>query len=388
LYATKPKYSFKKSTPFEEFYSILVSLSSTGVNNLRLNVPHLKENKFGGIASAPNTKFDNVIALALPFCDLTDDQLVGLIQMFPNLLYFEYSVYIEPNSNEEPKKVSARSFQALATQTEQTELRGLSLCHPCLSESLFSAFQKQYANLQFLSLTHTFFLEDSAWQQLFSSLKNLNTLHLGYSTIDDKSLAHLFDNTALCQNIHDFRLVAVQHVSDGIYSKFGVFKSLDSLEVSLNNKFVNEQVVTVANEIPRLRRFKSQNYQGTGENSFKHFKNLEELVLHDSDRLTDKAMKDIATLVFLQHLDINNCSHLTQASLDSLASCPSLRYLDIRFCSGISKNINIPKKMKGKDFLLVQKNSDLIKKGGAETCPCSLKSCCFFEKNNLSLVYH
>jgi len=320
---------------------------------------------------------------------LNDDQLIRLIRMFPNLQYFEYSVFIESNSNEEPKKVTESSFQALATQLSQNEVRGLSLCHPCLSESLFSAYQKHYASLQFLSLTHTFFLEDAAWLQLFSSLKNLTILHIGYSTIDDKSIAHLFDNTALCLSIQDFRLIAVQHVSNAIYSRFEVFKNLHSLEVSLNNKFVNDQIQKIGEVLPRLRRFKSQNFQGTGEDAFKHLKQLEELVLHDSDRLTDKALHQVAqSLVKLQHLDINNCSHITQTAVDHLGSSPSLRYLDLRFCSGI-KSLNVPKAMKKeKDFLLVQKNADLVKKGTDRSCPCTLKSCRYFDRDNLGLVYH
>jgi len=308
--------------------------------------------------------------------------------MFPNLQYFEYSVFIEQNS-EEPKKVTESSFQALAAQSTQHDLRGLSITHPSLSDgTIFPAFQRHYSNLQFLSLAHTFFVEDAVWNNLFSSLKNLTSLHLGYSTIDDKSLSYLFDNTALCSSIQDFRLVAVQHVTNSIYARFDVFKHLHSLEVSLNNKFVNDQVQKVAEVLPTLRRFKSQNFQGTGEDAFKHFKILEELVLHDSDRLSDRAIKEISTgLLFLQHLDVNNCNHLTPASIDSLASSTSLRYLDVRFCSQLLKTLTVPNKMK-KDFLLVQKNADLVKKGTERSCPCSLKMCCYFDRDNLSLLYH
>ncbi len=186
-------------------------------------------------------------------------------------------------------------------------------------------------------------------------LERLSKLVLVGAPITDRGIAKspwmkklTILNLSNCKNLTDESLKTLQN-----------FQQLESLNLSGNDHFTSESLITTLTKLTKLQTLKLTFSPGVDDNLLSHLAHCDHLEYLDigSCAITNNGLRYLSESKGIKELKLNYCSEITDISLIYLAFMEKLERVDLRHCHGITEDgLSLLIKKKGIKILIQNQN--------------------------------
>ena len=208
--------------------------------------------------------------------------------------------------------------------------------------SLFPSLVKRgIKRVQILSLRRSL-------RDVIIGIPNIECLNLsGCFSVTDVGLGHAFAHHI--PSLSTLNLSLCKQITDSTLSRIAQYlPNLEVLELGGCCNITTSGLMMLACGLKKLKLLNLRSCRHISDNGIEHLAGvsnmkvdgcleLETLILHDCQKLTDQALKHISMgLTNLKSINLSFCSSVTDSGLKFLAKMPTLRELNLRNCNNVS----------------------------------------------------